>query len=101
MISFWDRNGNPITRKQWAKLFHDRSYQQLAYDEVDGYAVSTVWLGFDHGHGYSEWPLLFETMVFGGERGREEQRRYETEAEALAGHAELLAEVSLLVAATR
>jgi len=49
--------------------------------------VSTVWLGLDHGYGGGP-PLIFETMVFGGAHD-EDQWRYPTEVEALAGHAEI------------
>jgi hypothetical protein len=52
--------------------------------------VSTVFLGMNHGFGTE--PLWFESMVFGGEMD-DEQRRYSTWAEAVAGHNELVAEV--------
>ncbi len=29
--------------------------------------VSTIFTGLDHGHGWTKKPLLFETMIFGGE----------------------------------
>jgi len=45
--------------------------------------VSTVFLGLNHGFGGK--PLWFETMVFGGKLDQE-QDRYETWDEAVAGH---------------
>ncbi len=45
--------------------------------------VSTVFLGIDHA--YEGPPLLFESMIFGG-HADQEQERYYTWAEALAGH---------------
>lgn len=52
----------------------------------DEQMVSTVMLPFDHG--YDGTPLLFETMIFGGEHGGY-QRRYSTREEAVAGHNEI------------
>lgn len=47
--------------------------------------ISTVFLVVDHNYVFGGRPLLFETMVFGGELdGSQEQ--YSTYAEALAGH---------------
>jgi hypothetical protein len=49
-----------------------------------GVEVSTVFLGLDHNWGGGE-PLLFETMIFGGELDGE-QWRYSTWEEAEKGH---------------
>ena len=46
--------------------------------------VSTVFLGINHNHGEGD-PILFETMVFGGEYD-EYMRRYVHYKEALLGH---------------
>lgn len=46
--------------------------------------ISTVFLGLDHSFGEGE-PLLFETMIFGGEHD-DYQDRYSTWDEAVAGH---------------
>lgn len=59
--------------------------------------VSTVFLGLDHGGGLGG-PVLYETMVFGGELDGE-QERYRTRAEALAGHAAMVARVDAVEAA--
>lgn len=72
-----------------------RSNRRIAYDEVEvggkKRLVSTVFLGLDHGF-MSPVPIVFETMAFTGEVGIEDHcRRYATKAEALAGHAEVLA----------
>lgn len=90
----YDRSGEPIDFARWILLFEDDRYQQLAFDEIGGYRVSTIWLGIDHGCGMSDEPLIFETMVF-KDRKSVAQDRYCSEEEALAGHARLLAEVSL------
>lgn len=55
----------------------------VAKDEINGVRISTVFLGMDHGfHGE---PLLFETMIFGGEHDMY-QERYSTYDQAEKGH---------------
>ena len=62
----------------------------LRQDNVTGeILVSTIFIGLDMGFG-GPLPLLFESMILGGAHDME-QRRYATRAEALRGHAELLA----------
>ena len=73
-------------------------WYSLLCTEIDETRVSTVFLGLDHDFlgsldlnpGYQ--PLVFETMIFGGEHDGY-QRRYRTLFDALAGHleAEILA----------
>jgi len=60
--------------------------------------VSTVFLGIDHGFSsvFGGNPILFETMIFGGEHDGY-QERYSTYEEAEAGHqraVEMIFEVS-------
>lgn len=50
----------------------------------DGVNVSTVFLTIDHAFG-NEPPILFESMIFGGEHDGD-QDRYHTWDEAVAGH---------------
>lgn len=52
--------------------------------------ISTVFLGIDHAFGLDERPVLFETMVFGGQFN-ECQWRYSTWDEAEEGHAQVVA----------
>jgi hypothetical protein len=95
---------------EWAREFEKSDTRIVAHDDVDGRLVSTVFLGLDHGFG-SGPPVLFVTMVFSNEtktfkwstHEREyheelDQRRYCTWAEAVAGHAEILAETRAIVA---
>ena len=49
--------------------------------------ISTVFLGIDHNFGAEGPPLLFETMIFGGERD-EYQVRTATWADAELAHKE-------------
>ena len=68
----------------WAKWFEDDSERRVALTEIDGVSVSTVFLGLDHSFGGGT-PILFETMIFGGEYD-DYQERYHTLEEAQAGH---------------
>lgn len=59
---------------------------RIGFDERDGIQVSTVHLGYDHNwSGGNGPPLIFETMIFGGEHDQY-QERYATLAEAKEGH---------------
>lgn len=71
----------------------------IAMDSIGPAKVSTVFLGLDHALPGDD-PLLFETMVFGGQMDGF-TRRYSTWDEAEAGHSEiviLVAEVVVLIA---
>lgn len=68
----------------WGKFFANRDISKIGYTEIGGIAISTVFLGVDHSYGGGE-PLLFETMVFGGEYS-EYQERYSTKKQAIEGH---------------
>lgn len=72
----------------WGAWFqeHDR---RVASTRIHGVWVSTVFLGLDHNFGRGP-PVLFETMVFGGEMDQE-MRRYRTWDEAERGHREMCA----------
>lgn len=59
--------------------------KRLKIDEVGEVTVSTVFLGVDHNWSDVGPPVLFETMIFGGEHD-EYQQRYSSYADALAGH---------------
>ena len=65
--------------------------RQLALTEFEGVRVYTVFLCFDHSWG-DEPPLLWESMVFGGEHD-EEQVRYHTFNAAWEGHIKLVQKV--------
>lgn len=61
--------------------------RRVAEDTLGQAWISTVWLGLEHFGG-----MLYETMVF-WDGNAEEQWRYRTREEALAGHQEALAYV--------
>ena len=87
MSDYYDRQGNPLTSDEWALRFSaKRNWEdfRVALTEYGEITVSTVWLGLDYSFGHGP-PLIFETMVFGGEYDQY-QERYSTEEQALAGH---------------
>lgn len=71
---------------KWTKEQHEArpGHKHVANTEINGITVSTVFLGLDHSWGGGT-PILFETMIFGGEHDQF-QERYSTWAEAEAGH---------------
>ena len=87
-----DSNDDPVAEddvRAWGQWFEeatkngDRTLQKTA---ISGSEVSTVFLGIDHNFGGSASdPILYETLVFGGELDQE-MERYPTKAEALEGH---------------
>ena len=87
-----DAAGEPVRCDDlftWAEWFEtaDRS---VALDRVGEVEVSTVFLGIDHNHGDRGPPILFETMIFGGDLdGRAD--RYATRSQAVAAHDQLVA----------
>ena len=96
-----------MTIEQWLEKIGNLQYKRVAATYLgtakDAPWVSTVWLGVDHAFRRpgEEGPILiFETMVFGLPAFAEEQWRYTTEEQALAGHTEIvaLAKIALDVA---
>ena len=98
------RDGTPVKDyKEIEGKWSDMGYKVVKqeYTAQGYYWVSTVWLGLDHNFArYSERanpdyrPVIFETMVFveglGKEKYHQEMVRYETEEQALVGHAKML-----------
>ena len=76
---------------QWAKWFQVAD-RHVANDNLSGVQVSTVFLGLDHRFNLQGPPIVFETMVFGGEFDQY-QERYSSWEEAENGHAEILQRV--------
>ncbi len=112
MTLFYNREGKPILDTlEWGRLFENLDYKRVAEDTLDdGTWISTVWIGIDQDIGFSDRPMIFETMVFPGrctetcEKPRFKANsigvcnhlreldvdRYSTEAEALRGHRKML-----------
>jgi hypothetical protein len=69
--------------------------RRIAETEKDGVRISTVFLGLDHSMVMDlNTPILFETMVFGGEHDQY-QTRYSTYKEAQNGHTEVCKKVGI------
>jgi len=77
-------DGEPIGREEFAEMFSDPDKRRVALDTRDDITVSTVLLGLDHFWGEGP-PLIFETMIFGGDHDND-QWRYSTREEAEEGH---------------
>lgn len=74
--------------KAWSwwmeQCYKDENKRRVALNSDGVISVSTVFLGIDHSL-FGTKPLLFETMIFGGERDQE-MFRYSTWDEAEANH---------------
>lgn len=82
---FYDRQGQRVTMKEFGDLIHRPGYRRVAEDQIANVWISTIWLGTDYNFLEAGAPIIFETMIFGGPYDQQ-QWRYATEAEALAGH---------------
>jgi hypothetical protein len=86
-----DNNKNPVPEPDVIKWVHsmEPSARRVQENTVNGYWISTVFLGLDHQHGDGP-PLVFETMAFpqcdDGKLREDYCERYSTWDEAVAGH---------------
>ena len=107
MAEYYDRDGKPLTYAEYRVLIlklHDEkswnAYKRVAVDtvtDINGIQarISTVWLGLDHSFSFLSRPtkpLIFETMVFGGEWDAYCDR-YSIWSQAVAGHDQLVERV--------
>lgn len=88
---FFDKEGENISPEEFGKKFEDRSYQIVKQEYVNGYFISTVWLGIDFRYSYEEKPkpVIFETMVFDKEGDPVDKNRSCTQEEALQCHKDM------------
>jgi hypothetical protein len=91
----YDRQGNEITQEEFRSLFRP-DYYRVARINIGRTLVSTMWLGVNHAR-YDNSPLeIFETSVFSDDEEYDGyNRRYASEAEAVAGHREVVRRVRL------
>jgi len=80
--------------EQWAEWMHeqnDKNGRAVGQAVVEGYYISTVFLGIDHSFGGPD-PILFETMVFSdkGKNAEELCWRYPTWDNAVEGHKKVM-----------
>lgn len=100
MKIYWIREADdavrgPLTVDEWIAYARDHDNEiserkRVERTEVgDDVTVSTVFLGLDHNF-YGGAPLIYETMIFGGECDQH-QWRYSTVEQAREGHARVVA----------
>jgi hypothetical protein len=78
---------------EWARWFGQGSEQRIvAQNKLGSVMISTVFLGLDHSFTSSGPPLLYETMIFGGEHDGY-QTRCSTYEQAVEMHKVALAKV--------
>jgi hypothetical protein len=76
-----------IEAADWLEEGSDR--RTVKRDEIGDILVSTVFLGLDHSWTPGGKPVLWETMIFGGEHDQY-QERYTSHKDALEGHKKAL-----------
>lgn len=97
---YYDKQGKPISMREMGELRFTpvedggkvSDYARIGEDRVGEAWVSTVWLGIDHAFYYGDAdvkPLIFETLIFGGEHDQE-MFRWATEEEATKGHRDIV-----------
>jgi hypothetical protein len=90
-----NKNPYPVGMEEGLKLYDNPEMKIIQQDYVGDIFVSTVFLGFDHRFFSDEEdtkPVLFETMIFGGEYNQF-QKRYTTYEDALVNHNIMLQKV--------
>jgi hypothetical protein len=86
-----DNNNKPVAKPmlEAAKWLEEGSDRRIVkQDQINDVFVSTVFLGLDHAWD-SNVPVLWETMIFGGEHDQY-QERYTSHEDALEGHEKAL-----------
>lgn len=81
------KRGRPVKAKS-IKHYHywslNSKYKAVKQEHIGDIFISTVFLGLDHAW-QSDIPVLWETMIFGGEHDQY-QDRYTSYEDALEGH---------------
>lgn len=85
-----DKDNHPVLTddvKVFGECFKNNDKRRVGLDETNGYMISTIFLGLDHGYG-SNGPILFETLIKDLSTGEQDVvQRYHTWNEAKRGHA--------------
>ena len=82
-----DADNNPVLEPdvvKWAK-WYEIANRHVGNTVIGGIKISTVFLGLDHNFGGSGPPVLWESMIFGGEND-DYQERYTSYKRAVNGH---------------
>lgn len=88
-----DHTYKPCSFQEWGQQVQrltEQNKKHVAYDVINGYRVSTIWLGIDHDWLNDGPPLLFETMIFLPNDQEEYCDRYTTWEQAVEGHQEAI-----------
>lgn len=87
-MKYYDKRGKEISRDRLFELLKDTEYRRVGADRIDGWFISTVWLGIDDWNSDSKNPVIFETMVFPSEDDFTEDwvERAHSLEDALAAH---------------
>ena len=88
-----DSKGRPKEESDTLKWcqWYETADRTVKKDTIGDVLISTVFLAIDHQFGKGP-PILYETMIFGGEHN-DHQERYTNEVAALAGHDQAVAMV--------
>lgn len=82
-----------VSSLEWAVWFEDHTNRVIDSTYIGNVHISTVFLGLDHNFDFNDLanhrPILFESMIFGGQLDQF-QWRYSTLGEAKNGHYELV-----------
>lgn len=89
---YYDWDSRPIHMWEWT-FKCEYLPNHLAEDFINGWRISTIWLGLDHEFFKSDFPIIFETMIFADNENVKEdealdffQRRYSYLPQAERGH---------------
>lgn len=74
---------------KWGQWMENHNNRRVDLWEKNGVKVSTVFLGLDHNWNDDGPPVLWETMVFGGDFDQHQQR-YTSAKDARDGHQEVV-----------
>jgi hypothetical protein len=94
-----DENDRPVPEpdlRKWAAWFCNVHKRRVAIETIDGVQISTIFLGMDHNWENSGPPILWETMVFGGELSDEQDRCSGNREQAEAMHLKMVERVKSL-----
>lgn len=82
-----DNNPVPSTITEYVEWKEQNEERRIVKQEYIGdIFISTMFLGFNHSFIDNETPILWETMIFGGEHDQSYQERYTSHKDALEGH---------------
>ena len=69
-----DKEPVKSTLLEWGRWLETSKDRIIDLTEIDGIRISTVFIGIDHNWRDSGPPILFETMIFGGEHNEYQDR---------------------------